>query len=212
VVAADGHGVLRPGDFREDRAPPNENDYSVAALLRFGAFDYFIGGDLSGEWSASPFGYAYHDVETAVARWLPDVDVYRVDHHGSDHSSNPTLLAQLSPEVSIVSAGEGNPFGHPRPETVARLKEIGVLYLTQQGSVVVRTDGRTYTVAGDSFAARDPARIDADGDGYFREADPDDRSARVGPAPRGGCDPIYEECSVSTAFPPMESFVPDPPR
>src|SRR6185295_15004880 len=125
-------------------------------LLRFGAFDYFIGGDLSSAWSVSPFGYAYHDVETAVARGLPDVDVYRVDHHGSDHSSNPTLLAQLDPEVSIVSVGEGNPFGHPRPETVTRLAATGVLYLTQHGHVIVRTDGRTYTVAADSFVATDP--------------------------------------------------------
>jgi beta-lactamase superfamily II metal-dependent hydrolase len=212
VVAVDGHGVLRAGDYRQDRAPPNENDYSVAAVLRFGAFDYFIGGDLSGEWSASPFGYAYHDVETAVARGLPDVDVYRVDHHGSDHSSNPTLLAQLDPEVSIVSVGEGNPFGHPRPETVTRLAATGVLYLTQHGHVIVRTDGRTYTVAGDSFVATDPARVDTDGDGYFREADPDDRAPEVGPAPRGGCDPVYQACSVSRPFPPMLSSVPDAGR
>jgi competence protein ComEC len=212
VVAVDGHGALRPGDFRADRAPPNENDYSVALLVRFGAFDYFIGGDLSGQWSTSPYGYAYHDVETAVARGLPDVDVYRVDHHGSDHSSNPTLLAQLAPEVSIVSAGEGNPFGHPRPEVVNRLTERGVLYLTRKGHIVLRTDGSTYTINGDPFRASEPVRIDADGDGYFREADPDDGDPQVGPAPRGGCDPVYQPCSVSTAFRPMDSFVPDPRR
>jgi hypothetical protein len=210
IVAVDGHGALRPGDFRRDRAPPNENDYSVAAVLRFGAFDYFIGGDLSGEWSASPYGYAYHDVETVVARGLPDVDVYRVDHHGSDHSSNPTLLAQLDPEVSIVSVGEGNPFGHPRPATVERLRATGVLYLTATaGTVVIRTDGHTYAVNSDIYPATDPARIDADGDGYFREADPDDAAPSVGPPPRGGCDPVYQACSVPGPFPPMVSSVPD---
>jgi len=212
VVAVDGHGALRAGDFRLDRAPPNENDYSVAAVLRFGAFDYFIGGDLSGEWSVSPFGYAYHDVESVVARGLPDVDIYRANHHGSDHSSNPTLLGQLDPEVSIISAGEGNPFGHPRPAAVARLTATSVLYLTQGGPVVVRTDGRTYTVGADSFTAADGARIDADGDGYFREVDPNDAAAAVGPAPRGGCDPVYQPCSDFAVFPPMVSSVPDPRR
>jgi beta-lactamase superfamily II metal-dependent hydrolase len=209
VVAVDGHGVLHAGDFRADRAPPNENDYSVAALLRFGQLDYFIGGDLSGEWAESPFGYSYHDVEGAVARGLPDVDIYRVDHHGSEHSSSPTLLGQLAPEVAIASAGDGNTFGHPAAVTLERLRAAGaVVYLTERGaasedaevrvvgSVVVRSrDGREYTVNGDPYIASDPARIDADGDGYFREVDPDDHAPAVGPAPRGGCDPVYQGCS-----------------
>jgi competence protein ComEC len=209
VVSVDGHGALVPGDFRTDRAPPNENDYSVAAVLRFGRFDYFTGGDLSGERAVSPHGYAYHDIETVVARGLPDVDVYRANHHGSDHSSNPTLLAQLAPEVSIISAGEGNPYGHPRQATVDRLAARGVVYATKRGvrgiapgdargtgHVVVRTrDGLRYSVNGDRFLAADPPRIDADRDGYFQEADPDDGAAAVRPALRGGCDPVYQACS-----------------
>jgi beta-lactamase superfamily II metal-dependent hydrolase len=209
IVSVDGHGAIRPGDFRADRAPPNENDYSIALVLRFGRFDYFLGGDLSGELSASPFGYAHHDVESAVARGLPDVDVYRVNHHGSDHSSNATLLAQLDPEVSIVSVGADNRHGHPRQATVDRLSGTSVLHLTQRGSagvrlgearvggtVVVRTfDGLTYTVGGERHRATDPPRVDADGDGYFREADPDDMAAQVLPGPRGGCDPLYQQCS-----------------
>jgi hypothetical protein len=225
IVAADGHGALMPGDFHLDRAPPNENDYSLAALLRFGRFDYFIGGDLSGEWSTSSYGYAYHDIESLVARGLPDVDVYRADHHGSEHSSNSTLLAQLQPEVSIVSAGDGNPYGHPAPATVEHLGMTGVLYLTQRGAavasasvrvagpVVVRSrDGVTYAVNGDIYAATDPPRVDADGDGYFRQADPDDGDAAIFPAPRGGCDPIYQPCFDFKLFPPMHSSVPETHR
>ena len=211
VVAVDGHGQLRPGDFRADRAPPNENDYSVAALLRFGQLDYFIGGDLSGQWSQSPYGYSTHDVETSAARGLPDVDVLRVSHHGSDHSSGPTLLAQIAPEVTIVSAGDGNPYGHPAQATVDRLRARSVLYLTERGApstnvydariggpIVLRSsDGLTYWVNGDRFQATDPPRVDGDGDGYFREADPDDGDASIGPAARGGCDPLYQNCSGS---------------
>jgi hypothetical protein len=208
IVAVDGGGALRPGDFRADRSPPNENDYSVASLLRFGRFDYFLGGDLSGEWAPTTFGYAYHDVESRVAAHLPDVDVYRANHHGSDHSSNPTLLAQLDPEVAIISTGDGNPYGHPHQASVDRLRATAVLYLTERGdartdvgdarvagNVVVRTDGTTYSVNGDLYVASDPARVDADGDGYFREADPDDTSPSIGPSPRGGCDPVYQPCS-----------------
>jgi beta-lactamase superfamily II metal-dependent hydrolase len=208
VVAVDGHGALKAGDFSSGEAPPNENDYSAAAVVRYGQLDYFIGGDLSGELVKTTFGYTYHDIEFKVARDLPDVDVYRAGHHGSEHSSSPTLLAQIDPEVSIISDGDGNSYGHPRQETVDRLLATSVVYLTERGDprtnlgnarvaghVVVRSeDGLRYEVNGDSYIASDPARVDQDGDGYFREADPDDGAAAVGPAPRGGCDPVYQSC------------------
>jgi competence protein ComEC len=209
VVAVDGHGVLRAGDFSADRAPPNENDYSAAILLRFGKLDYLLAGDLTGETTRMPaFGYSYHDVESAAARGLPDVDVYRVAHHGSEHSSGPTLLAQIRPEVSIVSCGDGNTFGHPHQSTVDRLLASGALYLTERGDprtrlgagrvsghvVLVTTSGLSYLVGGERYEASDPGRTDADGDGYFREADPDDGAAGVIPQARGGCDPNYQAC------------------
>ncbi len=209
IIASDGAGLLRTGNFSRDAAPPNENDYSVALRLRFGQFDYFLGGDLSGEFASSDYGYAYHDVETHVARLVGDVDVYRANHHGSDHSSNATFVAQLAPRVSIISVGDGNPFGHPRQATLDRLSAAGAVYLTERGDlktrlrgarvaghVVVRSsDGVSYTVNGDPYVARDPSRVDADGDGYFREADPDDAASAVVPAPRGGCDPMYQPCT-----------------
>jgi hypothetical protein len=57
-------------------------------------------------------------------------------------------------------------------------------------------------VAGDRFSADDPPRADADGDGYFREVDPDDGDARAWPRPFGGCDPLFQSCpAVSGAVP-----------
>ena len=162
VVAADGapgvHGRLAPAGARRAGPPPNENDHSVAFVLRFGRFDYWLGGDLSGE-LFDLTGSRYHDVETAVARGLADVDVYRANHHGSDHSSNPVFLAQIDPEVTIISVGAGNPHGHPGRATLRRLASTGAVYLTSAGhagasaggaagDVVVRTDGLGYTVAG----------------------------------------------------------------
>ncbi len=211
IVATDGNAVIKRGDFSAVMMPPppSENDYSIAAVLRFGAFDYFIGGDLSGAFYTSEYGYTYHDIETTVAREIGDIDVYRSNHHGSDHSSNATFLAQTDPEVSIVSIGDTNGYGHPRPNLMQRLLVTSVVYLTQRGdvqtdigaarvagAVVVRTtDGQSYTVNGESYAATDPVRIDADGDGYFREADPDDGARATRPTPVGGCDPAYQDCA-----------------
>ena len=208
VVASNGVPAFPPGPPTQatlSHPPANENDHSVAFLLRFGRFDYWLGGDLSGE-LFDLTGSRYHDVETAVARGLADVDVYRANHHGSDHSSNPAFLAQIDPEVTIISVGAGNPHGHPGRAAMRRLATTGAVYLTSAaapvsamgstGDVLVRSsDGLRYTVAGHPYLAVDPPRIDADGDGYFREADPDDRDPGAWPAWFGGCDPAVQTCS-----------------
>lgn len=208
-VAGDGAGCLAEGDFSADPAPPDENDYSLVALLRMGRLDYVTAGDLSGEnRAAAGDGYSYHDLETEVAARVKDVDVYRVSHHGSSHSSNSTWLAELAPRVAIVQVADGNPHEHPAQETIDRLLARAAVYLTERGAaatalgastvvghVVLRTaTGLDFTVDGDAFVARDPVRADADGDGYFAEVDPDDGAPNVGPAPRGGRDPLYQAC------------------
>jgi hypothetical protein len=208
IVAVDGNGRLAPGPVANDPAPPSENDYSVALVLRYGQLDYLHGGDLSGETLVSDFGYSYHDIEQSVAPRVRDIDVYRVSHHGSSHSSSPTLLAQMKPRASIIEVECDNPDGHPHQVTVDRLAALGPLYLTGSGSpetdlrgarvvgsvVLATQDGVDYWLAGERFQAFDPARIDADGDGYLREADPDDASSAVTPAPRGGCDSTHQNC------------------
>jgi len=208
IVAVDGNGVLPAADLSTDGAPPDENDYSIAALLRMGRLDYFTAGDLSGQTLVSSQGYSYHDLETRVAPKVKDVDVLRVSHHGSSHASNASLLAELAPRISIIQVGDGNTDGHPTQATVNRLLAMSLLYLTEHGNagtdlrgakvlghVVLRTStGTDYTVGSDHFVATDPVRLDADGDGYFSEADPDDSSASSVPAENGGCDAHYEAC------------------
>jgi competence protein ComEC len=208
-VAVDANGVLPAGDFAADPAPPDENDYSIAALLRMGKLDYFTAGDMSGQMLVSrQGGYSYHDIETRVTPQVRDVDVYRVSHHGSSYASNSTLLAEMQPRVSIIQVADGNSNGHPTQSAVDRLLATSALYLTEHGNpstnlrtgkvvghVVVRTStGVDYTVNGDRYVASDPARVDSDGDGYFVEADPDDSAAASVPAPIGGCDVSYEVC------------------
>ena len=217
LVAGDGAGALRPGDWSSLPAAPSENDYSLGLVLRFGRLDYFVGGDLSGGHVVGRGGgFSYHDLESAVAPAVGDIDVLRVNHHGSAHSSNDTFLGHLDPEVSIVSVGQGNGHGHPHPQTLERLLGTGAVYLTGRGDprtplgaarvlgdVLLRSsDGQGYSVGPDRFAAQDPVRVDADSDGYFREVDPDDSDPARVPAPFGGCDPIFQVCACPAACPP----------
>lgn len=205
IVAVDGNGKLKTGDFSLGTTPPSENDYSIALKLRYGVFDQFIAGDISGQYYESGFSYKYHDIETSVAKEVGDVDVYRANHHGSDHSNNATLVNQLDPEVSIVSVGEDNSYGHPTQTVMDRILATSDVYLTERGDpltnvgaavvsgdTLVQTNGITYTINGIVYNATNPVRIDKDGDGYFVEVDPNDADINIIPQPNGGYDSVYQ--------------------
>lgn len=74
--------------------------------------------------------------------------VLQLGHHGSRTSSTPEFLAAVRPSVAVWSAGALNSFGHPHPEVLARLADLRIqAYGTAiNGTVRVRTDGRTITV------------------------------------------------------------------
>lgn len=63
---------------------------------------------------------------------LGPIDVLKVGHHGSAVSLDEPLAARLAPAVALVSAGENNRYGHPRPEPLAALGATG--------ATVFRTD------------------------------------------------------------------------
>ena len=122
IVAVNGNGI----------ETTNENDLSVVAVVRFGNFDAVIGGDLSGFETDS-----YEDIETSVAPRIGQVEVYKVNHHGSRYSSNGNWLDTIKPRIGIVSTGVGNNYGHPTQECLDRLHAAGVrTYWTQVGQGV----------------------------------------------------------------------------
>jgi competence protein ComEC len=70
-------------------------------------------------------------------------DVLKVGHHGSKNSSMPEFLDRVAPKLAIISAGQGNPYGHPAAELLERLKQRGVRILRtdEDGEISVVTDG-----------------------------------------------------------------------
>ncbi|WP_080056761.1 ComEC/Rec2 family competence protein [Spirosoma aerolatum] len=89
---------------------PSENMCSIAIRLRYGAFDYFSGGDLPG---VVRFGSpAWNDVETPVSKVVGPVDVHILDHHGNRDSQNDNLLAALRPRVFVIPVWSSDHPGH----------------------------------------------------------------------------------------------------
>ena len=119
VVALDGAG----GSMSSNE----ENGRTLVLRLTYGAFDEVLAGDLTGQ---SP------DVESVVAPQVGDVEIYHVNHHGSNTSSNDAWLSAISAEVGVLSVG-ANGFGHPTAEVLARLHAHHIqTYWTNDGSGV----------------------------------------------------------------------------
>jgi beta-lactamase superfamily II metal-dependent hydrolase len=140
VVSAGTDGTAAEGiDVTE------ENDRGLCFHVEYHDFDLATCGDINGTDSGSRT-----DVESAVASTIGDVEVAKVNHHGSSYSSNTTYVSTLSAEVSIISVGR-NSFGHPSATVVARWDAIGDVFQTQSptdnalidGDIIVTTTGVT---------------------------------------------------------------------
>ncbi|WP_251093334.1 ComEC/Rec2 family competence protein [Streptomyces sp. Caat 7-52] len=121
-----------PGAFFEPEGP---NDASVALLVRTAGLRLLLLGDLE-----PPAQQAL--LRSPAAADLARVDVLKVAHHGSAYQ-DPQLIRLAAPRVALVSAGAGNPYGHPAPATVAALRTGGaaVLRTDRDGALAVTGTG-----------------------------------------------------------------------
>ena len=69
----------------------------------------------------------------------------KVGHHGSDSSTSYAFLRAVAPQAAVISAGAGNPYGHPSQAVLSRLRDAGTsLYRTDlQGWIRCVSDGKS---------------------------------------------------------------------
>lgn len=66
-----------------------------------------------------------------------DADILKVGHHGSKYSSSEKFIRAVSPEISIVSAGDKNRYGHPTKEALSRIGNIDEsIYRTDKNGTI----------------------------------------------------------------------------
>lgn len=123
-------------DFEALPDDKTDNVNSVGILLTFGRFKFFDGGDLS--WN----------IENRLVcpqNLIGAVDVYQVDHHGTDVSNNPKLIGALSPRVAVIDDGprKGGEAG-----TYARLKSNLAVEAIYQLHRNLRTTDKDNTMSG----------------------------------------------------------------
>ena len=100
-----------------------ENEDSILALVTVMKQTILLTGDAS------------EKVEESVVKDNPHVQfsILKAGHHGNRTSSGEALLKLVQPRLAFISCGKHNHYGHPSPETLARLKATGaIIFRTDQ--------------------------------------------------------------------------------
>ncbi|HEV7571342.1 MAG TPA: Ig-like domain-containing protein, partial [Thermoanaerobaculia bacterium] len=122
-------------------AVTDENDRSIALLIKYGGFDYIWASDMGGGPDAcTGRGTTQLDVESSVINAISPggahplitaggIDLMHVNHHGSESSSNPTYFNKIKPAVAIIGVGAGESTGWDLP----RIKSVDSVLLGSSG-------------------------------------------------------------------------------
>ena len=129
---------LQPGLIDE-----NPNNVSIAAVIRSKDLTLFAAGDIE------------PPVQEQLRGKIGRVDIYKVAHHGS-RFQDPVLMRELSPTVALVSAGEGNNYGHPAPATISALEHLHakVRRTDRDGAIAVVADNHALTISTENSKPR----------------------------------------------------------
>lgn len=128
-VAVGGDTANNDNDLDLDPAEGDkgfdENPGSVALLVRLGEFELYTAGDqTSDEWKR---GSAAEEavIESGAIPDGNDIDVLKVNHHGSDTSTGSQLVRHMLPEVAVISTKYGKRDKLPKRIVLKQLEDIG---------------------------------------------------------------------------------------
>ena len=122
-----------------DKMPSDLNDSSAMLLLGYLDFDALLPADTGIE----------QELEIVKAGRVPEVELYKVSHHGSRHSNSREMLAAASPKIAVIQVGAGNDYGYPQAAALDKIKAAGaqIFRTDKDGTVKVTSDGTNWWVS-----------------------------------------------------------------
>ena len=114
VTCIASNGLVTGDTIAPPKGNADENNLSVALLIEYGEFSFFIGGDI------------HHETEDKIAEQdlAKNVEVYQSNHHGSHTSSSLDFMKELKPSVIVISNGSHGGHQHPRKVTLETYKDL----------------------------------------------------------------------------------------
>lgn len=108
----------------------DKNDMSGVFYLEKDSFTMLFTGDISNE----------SEKILKQNNSLKKINVLKVSHHGSKSSSSDDFLNAVRPDISIISCGINNIYGHPGYETIERLKKVksNIFRTDFQGQITIK--------------------------------------------------------------------------
>lgn len=128
-IGEDIFEILYPSKFSEQNHERPKNDDSVVAKLILNNRNFLFTGDAGFETEKDLIR------SSTIKNKISDIDVLKVGHHGSKHSTDKSFLNTVSPMYALISAGLKNSYGHPHKSVLNRLKQAGI-----QEKNIFRTD------------------------------------------------------------------------
>lgn len=121
--------VLWPPATAIATAQSDDNELSLVLQLHYGSSSVLLTGD------------AGIPTEKELIRCFGTSlasTILKVGHHGSDSSTSADFVAVASPAVAVISAGEGNKYGHPHQAVIDTLSKV----LNPENIHITKDEGR----------------------------------------------------------------------
>jgi competence protein ComEC len=108
------------------------NAYSTILLLKCGDFSGLFTGDVEGTGQDNLKDYIRSNPDE-----FKNLTLLKVAHHGSGYTTDEEFLELTRPQISLISCGVDNRYGHPHKELVERLEKIGTrIYRTDESGAI----------------------------------------------------------------------------
>lgn len=111
------------------------NDESLVFELRYKEVGILFTGDISST--------VEYDI---IEQIKSPLWVLKAPHHGSGGSNSTALLSRKGLALAVISVGEHNLYGHPKPATLERYKsaQVNLLRTDHSGAVILSSDGKIF--------------------------------------------------------------------
>ena len=124
--------IMAPAVKIVGQSQKSANNSSIVGKIIFGENEILFTGDAEGA----------EEAQMILNNLDLRSDILAIAHHGGKNSSGADFLAAVAAQMAVIQVGKNNRYGHPAPETLARLKGLEVWRTDLVGDIGFECDLR----------------------------------------------------------------------